>query len=107
MASLNMFKCKQCKECHLETKPATGDWTYVCNACTKRKDPNYHINNNLHPVWYLVDDDGNYVLDEHGNKVAQYHIPEELNCLTMYKKLLICRCANFVPSVHLKLKFLV
>ena len=35
-------------------------------------------------------------------KVVQYHIPEELACLSMYEKLLIRRYANFVPSVHLK-----
>ena len=68
----------------------------------KRGDPEYHTKNNLHPVWYLVDDDGNYVLDENGKKEIQYHIPEELACLTMYEKLLIRRCANFVPSVHLR-----
>lgn len=102
MENLNMFMCTGCKECDIESKPATTDLTYVCKACNKRKDPDYYINNNLHPVWYLVDDDNNYVLDENGKKVVQYHIPEELACLSMYEKLLIRRCANFVPSVHLK-----
>ena len=102
MESLNMFMCTGCKECHIESKPATSDLTYVCKACNKRKDPDYYINNNLHPVWYLVDDENNYVLDENGKRVVQYHIPEELACLSMYEKLLIRRCANFVPSVHLK-----
>ena len=74
----------------------------MCPICTKRKDLNFYTDNNLHPVWYLVDDIGNYVLDENGNKATQYNIPEELSCLSMYEKLLIRRCANFVPSVHLK-----
>ena len=102
MASLNVFMCKECKECHIETIPATSDLTYVCKSCTKRKDPNYYLRQNLHPIWFLVDDEGNYVLDDKGNKVVQYHIPEVLRCLSMYEKLLIRRCANFVPSVHLK-----
>ena len=102
MANLNMFMCSQCKECQIESKPATGDMMHVCKACKKRDDPDYYIKNNLHPVWYLVDDVGNFVLDEKGNKVPQYHIPEELSCLSMYEKLLIRRCANFVPSVHLR-----
>ena len=102
MESLNMFMCTGCKECHIESKPATSDLAYVCKACNKRNDPDYYIKNNLHPVWYLVDDENNYVLDENGKRVVQYHIPEELACLSMYEKLLIRRCANFVTSVHLK-----
>jgi hypothetical protein len=102
MATLNIFKCSVCLECQIEAKPNCTNPEYVCKSCAKRKDPDYFINNNLHPVWYLVDDDGNYVLDEHGKRAIQYHIPEELSCLTMYEKLLIWRCANFVPSVHLK-----
>ena len=53
-------------------------------------------------MWYLVDDDGNYDLNNNGEKEIQYHISEELACLTIYEKLLIRHCANFVPSVHLK-----
>ncbi len=68
----------------------------------KRDEPDYYIKNNLHPVWYLVDDDSNYVLGESGDKVVQYHIPEELACLTMYEKLIIRCCTNLVTSVHLK-----
>ena len=49
-----------------------------------------------------VDDDGNYVLDENDDIEIQYHIPEELACLTIYDKLLIRGCANFVLSVHFK-----
>ena len=100
--SLNMFRCSTCRECNIESKPITDSLVYECKNCQKRGDPEYYTKNNLHPVWYLVDDNGNYVLDENGDKQTQYHIPEELACLTMYEKLLIRRCANFVPSVHLK-----
>ena len=102
METLNMFMCSQCRECHIESKAVTDKLMHECKSCKKHAEPDYYIKNNLHPVWYLVDDDGNYVLDDNGDKVVQYHIPEELACLTMYEKLLIRRCANFVPSVHLK-----
>lgn len=102
METLNMFMCSQCRECHIESKAVTDKLMHQCKSCKKRAEPDYYIKNNLHPVWYLVDDDGNYVLDDNDDKVVQYHIPEELACLTMYEKLLIRRCANFVPSVHLK-----
>ena len=102
MASLNVFKCSVCLECEIREKPLDNTPNYICPTCTRRKDPTYYTDNNLHLVWYLVDDEGNYVLDENGKKAAQYNIPEELSCLSMYKKLLIHRCANAVPSVHLK-----
>ena len=102
MASLNVFKCSVCLECEIREKPLDNNPDYICPSCTRRKDPTYYTDNNLHPVWYLVDDEGNYVLDDNGNKAAQYNIPETLSCLSMYEKLLIRRCANFVPSVHLK-----
>ena len=97
-----MFRCSTCRECNIESKPLTDSLVYECKSCQKRCDPEYYTNNNLHPMWYLVDDDSNYVVDENGDREIQYHIPEELACLTMYEKLLIRRCANFVPSVHLK-----
>ena len=50
MESLNMFMCTGCKECHIESKPATSNLTHVCKACKKKKDQDYYINNNLHPV---------------------------------------------------------
>ena len=63
----------------------------------------FFIRNNLHPVWYLLDNDGNHVKDANGNKVLQFHIPEseELSSLSMHKKLLVFCCANFFPTVHL------
>ena len=42
------------------------------------------------------------MLDTKGAKIPQYHIPEELSTLSMYEKLLIRRCANFVPTDHLR-----
>ena len=102
LSMLNIFKCSVCLECNIEAKPFADDPNYVCGGCKTRNDPLFFIKNNLHPVWYLVDDNGQWVLDEHGERCTQYHIPDELSCLSMYEKLLIRRCANFVPTIHLK-----
>ena len=102
MSSLNIFKCSICKECNIDEKPPSDDPNYICNECRARKDPQFFIRNNLHPVWYLVDDNGDYALDANGDKIPRYNIPQELSCLSMYEKLLIRRCANFVPTVHLR-----
>ena len=102
MLSLNIFKCSICRECNIDEKPPSDDPNYICKECRARKDPEYFLQNNLHPVWYLIDDNGDYVLDTNGDKVPQYHIPQELSCLSMYEKLLIRRCANFVPTFHLR-----
>jgi len=100
-SSLNVFKCSVCLECQIDSAPPVYH-RYVCNTCKRRNDPDFYIDNNLHPVWYLKDDAGEFVIDENGKPIPQYHIPNELKCLTMYEKLLIRRCANFVPTVHLK-----
>ncbi len=65
-----------------------------------QKNLNYYLNNNLHPIWHLVSYEGNYVLDEDGNRSVQYHIPKELSCLAMYKKLLmLCKlCPTYSPK---------
>ena len=102
LSSLNILKCSVCLECKIEAKPLSDDTNYICNKCTTRKDPDFFLRNNLHPVWYLVNDEREYVLDTKGAKIPQYHIPEELSTLSMYEKLLIRRCANFVPTVHLR-----
>ena len=76
METLNMIMCSQCRECHIESKAVTDKLMYECSSCKKRGEPDYYIKNNLHPIWYLVDDDGNYTLDESGDKVVQCNIPE-------------------------------
>ena len=102
LSSLNVFKCSICLECHILEKPLKNSDNFQCKSCKDRKDPNYYLRNNLHPVWYLVDDNGNYLKDDNGDKIPQYHIPHQLSCLTSSEKLLIRRCANFVPCIHLK-----
>ena len=102
MSTLNVLKCPVCLECQIKAKPDLPDSDYTCPLCAKRKDPNYFIDNNRHPVWYLRDEEGNLAYDNNGKKIIQYHIPQELKCLNMSERLLIRRCANFVPCVHLK-----
>ena len=102
LSTLNVFKCTVCFECNIEAKALTDNDRYTCASCTRRDDPSFFIDNNLHPIWYLCDDEGNQLLDNHNAKIPQYHIPPELSCLTISEKLLIRRCANFVPCVHLK-----
>ena len=102
LSSLNVFKCSVCMECKIVEKPPADNPNYTCKECNARNDPDFFIRNNLHPVWHLMDDNRNPLLDEDGKKIPQYHIPEELSCLSMYEKLLIRRCANFVPTVHLR-----
>ena len=102
LSTLNVHKCSMCLECNIEEMPVKEDVTYVCKSCKDRKDPTFFLDNNLHPVWYLVNDAGERVQDENGKDMVQYHIPTELSSLTMSEKLLIRRCANFVPCVHLK-----
>ena len=102
LESLNILKCSVCMECVIESSHEVNNQNFTCSQCNKRKDPTFFTDNNLHPVWYLVDDKGDYVRDGDGEKIARYTIPPQLSCLSMAEKLLIRRCANFVPSVHLK-----
>ena len=74
---------------------------YTCKKCLKRKENDYYLRNNLHPVWFEVNKDGSYKLDEAGKKIPHFEIPLELKRLTVAERLLIRRCATFVPSVRL------
>lgn len=73
----------------------------VCEKC-KDKEPNYYIENNLHPVWYEHDKDGNIILDNKGKPIVHYDIPKELSDLTVPEQLLIRRYAPFIPSFHVR-----
>ncbi len=98
---LNIVKCNVCLECHVQNKVLLDQESYTCKKCCKRKDNDYNLNNNLHPVWFEVNEDGSHKLDEAGKTIPHFEIPQELKILTVAKRLLIRRCATFVPSVHL------
>jgi len=98
--NINIVKCNVCLECHMQSTISDKDM-YTCKKCLKRKDNDYYLRNNLHPVWFEVNNDGSYVLDKAGKKIPHFEIPLELKRLTVAERLLIRRCATFVPSVHL------
>ncbi len=94
-----MQKCEICLELHkVDGQISTS---YTCQKCHKRKDPMHFLKNNLHPVWYEVSEDREFVSDVYGNKVPHFEIPPELKRLSMAEKCLIRRCSTYVPSVHL------
>ena len=102
LSTLNITKCTVCLECSIQENTPDDESVYVCSACRKRKDDQFFIRNNLHPVWYEVDEEGAHALDSDGRKKPVFEVPDELACLSMAEKLLIRRCANFVPSIHMK-----
>ncbi len=56
--NLNILKCNECLQCHIEKNVLPNQESYTCNKCRKRKDPDYLMNNNLHPGWFEVNKDG-------------------------------------------------
>ena len=66
-----------------------------------KKKKGYWLKNNLQPIWYERAGDGNFRLDEAGEKIIRYDVPEVLSTLSMSEKLLIRRSAPFIPSLHI------
>ena len=58
----------------------------MCVVNTRRKK-GYWLKNNLQPIWYERTDDGNFRLDDAGEKIVRYNVPEVLSTLSMRKKL--------------------
>jgi hypothetical protein len=123
MRTLQLKVCKSCREYRLQfddtliiakTKHAVESLNHhfsnktklmLCSECKRKgfltkKGKDYYKESNLLPVWYEKKADGSFLLDSDGNKVMRYDVPEELTSLTMAEKLLIRRCAPFVPLVH-------
>jgi hypothetical protein len=55
----------------------------------------------MHPLWYEIEEDGLFRTNSNGKKIPQFDRPYKLLRLSMAEKLLIQRCASFVPSIHL------
>ncbi len=81
--NLNIVKCKVCLECHIQNNVLPDHESYTCKKCHKRKDPDYYMKNNLHPVWFEVNEDGSNKLDSSGGKIPNFDIPQELKRLTV------------------------
>ncbi len=73
--NLNIVKCNVCLECHVQNNVLPDQESYTCQKCHKRKDNDYYLNNNLHPVWFKINKDGSHKLDEAGGKIntLRYH----------------------------------
>ncbi len=102
MKNLNVLKCELCLELLIVDREVQQTRKpYFCYKCHDRKDPMYFLKNNLHPVWYEVSDDEEFIRDKDGNRVPHFERPVELIKLSMAEKFLIRRCSNYVPLVHL------
>jgi len=80
--NLNIVKCNVCLECHIQNNILPVQESYTCKKCCKKKDNDYYLNNNLHLVWFKVNEDGSHKLDEVGKKIPHFEIPQELKILT-------------------------
>jgi len=67
--NLNIVKCNVCLECHIQKNVLPNHESYICKKCHTRKDPDYFMKNNLHPVWFEVNEDGSNKLDSSGKKI--------------------------------------
>ena len=65
----------------------------VCVSCKKFKDPKYFLRNKGLPVWYEGRDN---------KKSPNYHVPSELQNLTLSERMLIQRVSPFLALQHMK-----
>ena len=81
--------CSSCHEARIDMKTTLS--TSTCTRCQKKIDREaYSEDNIMLPTW----------IDDHG--VTQYHVPPELEHLTVAETLLIQRVSPLVPLVHIK-----
>jgi hypothetical protein len=99
--NLNIQKCNTCLECHIEKDVIIKQDSYTCKKCKDRNDPNHFIKYNMHPFWYEIEEDGLFRTNSNGKKIPRFDRPHKLLRFSMVEKLLIQRCASFVPSIHL------
>jgi hypothetical protein len=96
--NINAIKCETCLELQiLDKQVKQRKDSHTCQKCQNRKDPMYFLRNNLHLVWYVVSNSGEFIRDKDGNKVPHFDRPVELTRLSMDEKFLIRRCSNYVP----------
>lgn len=105
MMSLKVTHCEACHkyELQFESKKITRPAKKLCETCSKEKrDEQYFIENNYHPVWFEKNQDGSFKTDDQDQPIPRFHIPNELSNLSMAEKLLIRRMCPYIPLVHLK-----
>lgn len=103
------FNCNESEESNAPSLRSTneahcGKKELICDNCIKNKHQasGYYLEKNLQPIWYERDKEGGIRLDQFGEPVVRYDIPQELQQLTMAEKLLIRRCSPLIPSHHIK-----
>ena len=67
--NLNIQKCNICLECHMEKDVVMKQDSFTCKKCKDRNEPNHFIKNNMHPLWYEIEDDGSFQMDSNGRKI--------------------------------------
>ena len=97
--SLHHRQCSRCKRVTLlhETDIKSKKWrkkqgysnVYQCNLCNGNDSFKKDLDLIL-PIWY------------NDNNEPQYHLPDELQNLTVSEQLLIQRLSGYVPLVHIK-----
>lgn len=82
--------CKCCRQIRIKHNINKSN---ICVSCKKHKDPSYFLRNDGLPIWYA-----------NGDKSTdpQFHLPQELQNLTLAEKMLIQRVSPFVPLHHVK-----
>jgi hypothetical protein len=58
--NLNIQKCNICLECHMERDVMMKQDSYTYKKCNDRNDSNHFIKNNMHLLWYEIEDDGSF-----------------------------------------------
>ncbi len=77
--NLNIVKCNVCLECHIQNNVLPDHESYTCKKYHMRKDPDYYMKNNLHPVWFEVNKDGWVQQIRFAReKIPNFDIPQEL-----------------------------
>ena len=67
--NLDIVKCNVCLECHIQKNVLPDHESYICKRCHTRKDPDYFMKNNLHPVWFEDNEVGRTNWTRQGKKI--------------------------------------
>jgi hypothetical protein len=68
--NLKIQKCNICLECHTEKDVMMKQDSFTCKKCKDGNDPNHFIKNNMHLLWYEIEDDGSFQMDSNGMKIS-------------------------------------
>ena len=111
MAHIRVQFCPKCRENHLNVLDDFDKLSkpYLCASCKKVPEDHY-LRYNLLPIWYErvpgATKHTQLKRDKDGNRVIRYDQPKQLTSLTMAEKLLIRRCAPYIPALHLHAGFM-